>query len=863
MSHEFLPRDLCASRASTSEPHLTLGIEEEFHLVDLVTRRLTDRAADVLKRLATSAGTYVAELQQSVVESNTRVTSSLTELRDDLVSLRGELIHTAESLGIGVAAAGTMPLTAPLQITELPRYQRMLADYQLLAREQLICSMQVHVGMPDRDLAARLLGRVNPWLPPLLALSASSPFSCTGDDTGYASVRSLIWSRWPSAGPAGAFESAVEYNACVQNLIASGVISDAGMIYFDVRPSAHVPTLELRICDACPDVNTVVLIAGLFRAIVAREIARDAEGIAPPIILPALQRAAMWRAARSGLECELVDLSGPRSVPAGVLLRGIALELRPELEMHGDWETVQTLCNAAIERGSSAARQREALRLGGIAAVVDSILAETRGEAREEAAPSLAMPMLSGYRSPAYDECLFADRRTRGTHAAILPVLCGLGPLALRGRHEEMKCQQVAEGIVFRPTGKDIAVPLPIDVVPRVISGEEWSRIQGGTEQRARALDAFIQDIYGERCSVRDGVIPEWIVQSSPGYRPSEGTAAHPGSRRAHVCGFDIIRDEEGRWRVLEDNVRVPSGVGYAIQYRRLMYKVFPELTSSMNLLDPEVALSLLAQMLRDSAPPRASGASPYIVLITSGASDSAYFEHWMLAKAIGISLVEPAELAVADGILWHQTPSGSHRVDIAYLRIDEPLRHLTGADGAILGPQLVAAVRAGTLTLVNALGNGVADDKAVYAYVPRFIEYYLGEHPLLEQVPTYHCAVPEQCAEVLDRLQELVIKPVDGYGGHGVLIGPHATQDELENARRLIMAQPSRWIAQNTLTLSTHPTLCAGVLRPQHVDLRVFVYHGAQAIVVPAALTRVAPPGSLVVNSSRGGGAKDTWLLQ
>jgi carboxylate-amine ligase len=457
---------------------------------------------------------------------------------------------------------------------------------------------------------------------------------------------------------------------------------------------------------------------------------------------------------------------------------------------------------------------------------------------------------------------LFADRRTRGTHANVLPALCQLGALALRDRCEEMERQQVSAGIVFRPMASDTALTLPMDVVPRVISGEEWSRIQGGTQQRARALDAFVQDIYGERSIVRDGVLPEWLVQSSPGYRPCEGSAAAPGSRRTHVCGFDIIRDEEGRWRVLEDNVRVPSGVGYSIQYRRVMAKVFPELIASMKLLDPERAPSLLAQMLEDSAPPRASGSPPRIVLITSGSSDSAYFEHRMLAEAIGVPLVEPPELAVSAGILWHQTPAGPYRVDVAYLRIDEPLAYRLGANGAVLGPQLIEAVRAGTLTLANARGNGIADDKAIYAYVPRLIEYYLGEHPLLEQVPTYHCADPEQCTEVLDHLEELVVKPVDGYGGLGVLVGPHATEEELAQARSLIMAQPGRWIAQKTVKLSTHPTLSGGLLRPQHVDLRVFVYYGAQPVVVPAALTRVAPVGSLVVNSSRGGGAKDTWLL-
>ncbi|HTU57810.1 MAG TPA: YbdK family carboxylate-amine ligase, partial [Polyangiales bacterium] len=292
--------------------HLTLGIEEEFHLVDLRSRRLTPRAAELLNALKHCSGTFAAELQQTVIETNSDVTSSLTALRENLVALRAELVRAARPLGVGIASAGTMPLSVPLAITETPRFRRMLADYQLLVREQLICGMQVHVGIPDRDIATRLISRVEPWLPVLLALSASSPYSHDGQDTGYASSRNLIWTRWPTSGRAGEFASAAEYEALVRSLVASGTISDPGMIYFDVRPSAHVPTLELRVCDACQSVDTVVLIAGLFRAVVARELALLDEPPRTPVS-PNLYRAAMWRAARSGLEGELVDLTGPRS----------------------------------------------------------------------------------------------------------------------------------------------------------------------------------------------------------------------------------------------------------------------------------------------------------------------------------------------------------------------------------------------------------------------------------------------------------------------------------------------------------------------------------------------------------------------
>jgi glutamate---cysteine ligase / carboxylate-amine ligase len=861
---------------------LTLGVEEEFHLVDLETRRLTPRAQDVLSRLSgegpasararvgssatdavgavASSGGYAPELQQSVVETNSAVTTSLDELRHHLGSLRRELSGAAESLGVGVAAAGTMPLGVPLVITESPRFRRMLADYQLLVREQLICGLQIHVGIGSRDTAVQLIDRVSPWLPPLLALSASSPFLHTGEDSGYASLRTLIWSRWPTTGRAGAFSSAAEYDALVQKLVASGVISDAGMLYFDVRPSAHVPTLELRICDSCPSLDTIVLIAGLFRAVVARELSRLSSGESFTPLPPAVERAAMWRAARSGLEGELVDLSVPRSVPAAVLVREVLNELRPELEQHGDWETLGELAEAALASGSSAARQREVLRQRDeITDVVDSIVAETRGDSLPTRAGKNTA-LLAGYASPGFDEAVLPDGRARAGHARVIETLSALGAAELRERTALLARQQMDAGVVFKSAGQETASAFPIDICPRVLSGEEWSRLEGGAAQRARALDAFLRDIYSDAAIVREGIVPEWLVQHSPGYR-SAGTAPAPSMRRAQVCGFDIVRDKDGRWLVLEDNVRVPSGVGYAISTRRLMRQVFPEMLENTSLLDPEQIPSLLRRALLESAPPRASGNEPQIVVLSAGPTDSAYFEHRLLADAMGVPLVEPSSLLVSDGKAWYDNGSQRSRVDVIYLRMDDQLAHRRGANGAIIGPQLVSAVRGQTLTLANALGNGVADDKAIYTYVPKFISYYLGELPLLEQVPTYQCSDPEQKQLVLSRLGELVVKPVDGYGGLGVVVGPRSTEEELTRARALINQQPERWIAQETVMLSTHPTLSGARLRPRHVDLRVFVYYGAQPMVAPAALTRVAPAGSLVVNSSRGGGGKDTWL--
>jgi glutamate---cysteine ligase / carboxylate-amine ligase len=842
---------------------LTLGIEEEFHLVDLRTRQLTPRAGEVLSGLTGSSNTYAAELQQTVVETNSRVCTTLPELHQHLGEVRAELVTVARGLGIGIASAGTMPLSmAEVMLTETPRFRRMLADYQLLVREQLICGMQVHVGIADRDLAVQLLDRVGPWLPPLLALSVSSPFSHAGDDTGYASSRSLIWSRWPTSGSPGPLASAQEYDQMVENLVASGVISDKGMIYFDARPSSHVPTLELRVCDACHSVDTVVLIAGLFRAVVAREAALIAAGERSSAVHPTLQRAAMWRAARSGLEGELVDLHGLKSVPASVVLRQLLEELGPELEQNGDRELVGQLLEGALERRSAAARQRDALRRRGrFTDVVDLILAETRGERHHPTESAGSLTLARDYRAPAFDEALLPDGQARATHAAVLGLLSELGVDELEQRAQQLAARTLEAGVVFRPTDAKEARPFPLDVVPRILTGEEWSRLEGGTAQRARALDAFLNDVYGERAIVRDGVVPAWLIDTAPGRRDA-GFATPRGARRTQVCGFDIVRDADGRWLVLEDNVRVPSGVAYAMQSRRLLHATFPEYASLAEVSDVEVVPALLRRTLEDSAPPHSPN-TPSLLLLSEGTHDSAYFEHRMLADAANMPLATPAELLVESDVLYHVTAKERGRVDVLYLRMDDALGRRTGKDGRVLGAQLLKAVKAGNLALANALGNGVADDKAVYDYVPKLIEYYLNERPLLEQVETMHCADAEQREYVLSHLEELVVKPVDGYGGLGVVVGPRASEAELSQARELIEQQPSRWIAQRTISLSTHPTLQQGKLDPRHVDLRVFVYYGQEPVVVPAALTRVAATGSMVVNSSRGGGAKDTWLLR
>ncbi|MEV4299285.1 carboxylate-amine ligase [Microbispora rosea] len=364
---------------------MAVGVEEEFHVVDLGTRQLVPRAGLLLQQLPPDR--FTQELHRSVVEANTRPCTGLEDLSRELTGLRTDAVAAADGLGLGIVAAGTVPLVDPetMKISPDPRYEQMLADYQALAREQLICGTQVHAEVRDRDLAVAVTHRLAPWLPPLLAVSCSSPY-WMGADTGYASFRSMVWQRWPTAGPAARFESAEEYDAMVDELIRSGVISDPGMLYFDVRPSAHVPTVELRLCDACPRVDDIVLIAGLFRALVSRELDALAAGgprsAAEESVRTELVRAASWRAARSGLEGELVDPVEGVPRPARTVVGRMVEGLRPQLEESGDWALVSWLASRALADGGSAARQREAFRRGGrLTDVVDLLLAETRSPA--------------------------------------------------------------------------------------------------------------------------------------------------------------------------------------------------------------------------------------------------------------------------------------------------------------------------------------------------------------------------------------------------------------------------------------------------------------------------------------------------
>jgi glutamate---cysteine ligase / carboxylate-amine ligase len=857
----------------------TMGVEEEFHLVDLKTRRLTARAPELLGVLSDS---YVAELQRCVVEMNSGVVDTLDGLRADLQSHRKVLVAAAAKLGMGVVAAGAVPLSVPaeMQVTQTARYRQMLSDYQLLAREQLICGTQVHIGVEDRDESVAVANRVAPYLPTLLALSASSPFWSDGSDTGYSSVRTLVWQRWPTTGLAAPAFSAAGYDKLVSDLVASGVITDAGMVYFDVRPAVAAPTLELRVCDSCPSVDTIVLIAGLFRALVEREVDGLRAGVRAFEVSPPMGRAALWRAARSGLEGDLVDIDGPVSRPAAEVVSELVRSLRPQLEAAGDWPIISELTRQVLIAGTSAARQRRALRRRGrLTDVVDQLIAETAGTWPDTAAAVIEDPtLLFGYQpdreyDPAdktaavsYDEAVDPRGRPRPRYEKILHTVADLGVAVLRSREGGIEQEQRADSIMFRVSGQNRAQVFPLDLMPRLIAADEWDELTVGLGQRAKALNAFLRDIYSEQAIIADGVIGVHALDRAPGFRSTGRLSRDPV--RSHVSGTDLVCDRAGNWMVLEDNLRIPSGTAYAIANRRLLTKHLPELERPAELGDVDQVPAMLLDTLRAAAPPRA-GDEPSVALLSAGWEDSAWFEHTFLAEELGIALVQTSDLSIRDGKLFRHIGSDVHPVDVLYARMDEDmLLSSTGYDASALRPGLLKAVIGGTLTIANALGNGVADDKAIYAYVPAMIEYYLGETPALAQVPTWICAERAQRDYVLDNLTDLVVKPIDGHGGTGVVIGPEASGEALEVRRRELQNQPERYIAQETIALSTHPTFDGEGMYPHHVDLRAFVHlrpgpnDTVTAHVMPAGLTRVAARGSRIVNSSFGGGSKDTWIL-
>jgi uncharacterized circularly permuted ATP-grasp superfamily protein len=420
-------------------------------------------------------------------------------------------------------------------------------------------------------------------------------------------------------------------------------------------------------------------------------------------------------------------------------------------------------------------------------------------------------------------------------------------------------------GITFAVYGENEGTErlIPFDIVPRILPHAEWLRLEAGLKQRVRALNAFIADIYHEQRILRSGHIPPEQILCNPQYRPEMQGVNMPGGIYAHISGIDVVRDHDGSFCVLEDNLRVPSGVSYMLENRKMMMRLFPELFARDAVLPVEHYPDVLHENLKSVAPVGVT--EPTVVLLTPGAYNSAYFEHAFLAQQMGIELVEGQDLFVRDAVLYMRTTQGPERVDVVYRRLDDDfLDPLSFRPDSTLGvPGLLTACRAGHVTIANAMGTGIADDKSVYPYVPAMVRFYLEEEPLLANVRTWVLRQAEDRAYVLAHLKELVVKEAHGAGGYGMLIGPAASAAQIEEFRSRISAHPERYIAQPTLALSTSPTLVAAGLAPRHIDLRPFVLSGREVTVVPGGLTRVAlREGSLVVNSSQGGGTKDTWVL-
>ena len=444
----------------------------------------------------------------------------------------------------------------------------------------------------------------------------------------------------------------------------------------------------------------------------------------------------------------------------------------------------------------------------------------------------------------------------------------------MQARREEAEMIFRRVGITFavygdKDSGEGTERLIPFDLIPRVIPAHEWRELEAGLRQRVTALNRFVHDVYHGQEIVKAGIVPPEQILANAQYRPEMIGVDVPGGIYSHIAGIDIVRaanpDGSGTYYVLEDNLRVPSGVSYMLENRKMMMRLFPELFAQHRVAPVAHYPDLLLETLRSVAPGGIN--DPTVVVLTPGMYNSAYFEHAFLAQQMGVELVEGQDLFVKDNFVFMRTTRGPKRVDVIYRRLDDDfLDPLAFRPDSTLGcPGLLAAYRAGNVTLSNAIGTGVADDKSIYAYVPKMIEFYLGEKPILNNVPTYLCREADDFRYVLDHLSELVVKEVHGAGGYGMLVGPAASKDEIARFREHLIANPGNYIAQPTLSLSTCPTFVEKGIAPRHIDLRPFVLSGRNEVqMVCGGLTRVAlKEGSLVVNSSQGGGTKDTWVLE
>lgn len=464
-----------------------------------------------------------------------------------------------------------------------------------------------------------------------------------------------------------------------------------------------------------------------------------------------------------------------------------------------------------------------------------------------------------------YDELMVDQHQPRTFSYRLLDHLQSMRNDAFNQRVAESEIEILERGVTFTvySDAGNIDRAWPFDIIPRVLAKREWDCTEKGLIQRIRALNQFIDDIYNDGQIIKDGIIPEDVVIQSKGYRPQCRNMQPAYGVWAHICGSDLVRDDHGTLYVLEDNLRVPSGVAYMLENRKTTKRVLPELFKLLNISPVNDYPAHLAAMLASLRPDLDN---PNMVLLTPGIYNSAYFEHASLAQQAGLTLLEGADLLVGnDGYIYMKTIRGLEKVDVIYRRIDDDfIDPLVFREDSTLGiPGIMQAWRDGKVAIANAPGCGVADDKVIYAYVPEMIRYYLNEEPILPNVPTWLCREPDHLRYVLDNLPDLVVKPANESGGYGMLVGPHSSEEKIAEFRQLIINDPKNYIAQPTLKLSVSPTSCGDKIAPRHVDLRPFILSGSSHYVTPGGLTRVAlVEGSLVVNSSQGGGSKDTWIV-
>jgi len=458
------------------------------------------------------------------------------------------------------------------------------------------------------------------------------------------------------------------------------------------------------------------------------------------------------------------------------------------------------------------------------------------------------------------------DRGVRDHYKHLVEWLAAMPPERVAEKRREADLLFHRVGITFAVYGDEAGAErlIPFDTIPRIIPSAEWDMLAKGLKQRVTALNRFLHDIYHEQKIIKAGLIPAEQVLTNEAYQVAMIGLDLPNQVYSHIAGIDLIRHEDGNYYVLEDNLRTPSGVSYMVENRKMMMRLFPELFATQSVLPVEHYPGLLLDTLRAAAPREMR--EPTVVVLTPGQHNSAYFEHAFLAQQMGVELVEGADLFVKDGHVYMRTTGGRQRVDVIYRRVDDSyLDPLAFRPDSFLGvPGLLSVYRAGNVGLANALGTGVADDKSTYPYVPDMVRFYLSEEPILRNVPTWQLKKPDDFAHVMDNLAKVVVKEVQGSGGYGMLIGPTSSKKEIESFRARILANPANYIAQPTLSLSTCPTFVEQGIAPRHIDLRPFVLSSKTVKFVPGGLTRVAlEDGSLVVNSSQGGGTKDTWVVE